>query len=291
MSQSTLLLYGLLELVVILLPLAAWWYWRLSKTERRLQEVWKAFDRFLKEHRRATLKDKAAANVSGGCLDILERLADEPPPGNLESWQVLWQELLHPPSVAAPLAVEPALAAEDPQTLKELQAVEDLLAQQNQQITALTDYKSNLLRVMQGKFSHIQDSNQELLSYVQRQMGDKSEMKGLRDVMVRLEENSGNIRGMLEGLEKEQAQPDPYLETLQRENSHLRAATARNIAQTRDLQEQKLLWQRKSSEVAKKLEQRNQAYNLLYRRYESLRHDYLRLIDTNISIPAEFPLE
>lgn len=298
MGQNTLLFYGLLELVVILLPLASWWHWRLNKTQRRLEDVWKTFGKLLKRHRRAVADgSKIPSDVMNAYLDALERLAEEEPPGTPESWQALWQELLRPPPSAVPApteaVVDPATPPEeDLRAVKELQDVEELLAQQSQQFTALTDYKINLLKLLQGKFSHIQDSNQELLCYVQRQVSDKKgDMHGLLDIVARLEQNNEHLHGMLDGLEKEKSQPDPNLEALYRENYRLRTATTRNIAQARDLQEQKLLWQRKSTELARKLEQRIQAYNVLYRRYDNLRQDYLRMIDKNIAIPAEFPLE
>jgi hypothetical protein len=294
MTSNSLLVYGLLEIVVILLPLAGWWYWRLATLQKRLEKFWKAFDKQARHYRRTLAGGNGKPLVARrACLEALERLAEDPPPGEQEHWQALWEAVMRVPADnAQPLVLEldASQLAQDQQSLRELQDVEALLAQQNQQITQLTDYKTNLLRVLQGKFSHIQDSSQELLTQIKQQMAmeDRRDFSG---IVARLEEHSAHILGMLRGLEKEQSSCDPQLAILYKENLSLRAATSRNIAQMRDMQEQKLLWQSKSSELAKKLEQKRDSYNRLYRRYESLRRDYLHLIDKNIALPIELPAE
>ncbi|WP_054774939.1 hypothetical protein [Methylogaea oryzae] len=276
MSQNPLLFYGLLEVLVIVLPLAGFWFWRLRQLRRQLNRAWETFEEIVEYHRYnlAHCGNDAFVNDASCYLDALEQLAEEEPPGTAESWQALWKELVRP----ATKPEDKTPPAELAQPSQELQDVEAVLDQQSRQIAELTAYKNHLVQLLRGKFEHIQHSNQELLSSVRHLMGGESDVRGLLEIIARLEENSENLQAMVGELEKAKMLVEPHLDALTRDNHRLRAETARKHAQIRDLTEEKQLCDAKIAELSKKIEQRTQMYNQIQRRYEDLQRDYLQLL-------------
>ncbi|TAN49771.1 MAG: hypothetical protein EPN21_10650 [Methylococcaceae bacterium] len=276
MSLNPLLFYGLLEVLLVLLVLSGFWYWRWRQLRLRLELAWRAFDAIAEFHRRDLAQSGKNTWIidATGYLDVLENLAAEEPPGSVESWQALWSELARP----AIDAEEKTPSTEAGQPDPELQNMDAMLDQQSRQIADLTTYKNHLIPLLRGKFESMQRFNQELLSNVRHLSGGPSEVRGLQDIIARLEENSEHLQAMLSELEKAKMLAEPPLEALARDNHRLREETARNRAQIRGLKEQQPLCEAKIAELTRKIEQCTQRYNQFQRRYEDLQRDYLQLL-------------
>lgn len=276
MSQNPLYFYGLLEMLLVLLALAGYWYWHLYKIRKRLDTAWQAFEEIVEYQRRnlAHSGNNALVNEASCYLDVLEKLAADEPPGSTENWQALWKALVRP----ATKIEEKAPVGDTGHSGPEWRDMDTMLEQQSEQIANLTSYKTHIESLLRGKFDHIQQSNQELMSSVRHLMGGQTDVRGLLDIIARMEENSENLQAMVGEMEKAKRLAEPQLEALTRDNQRLRAETGRSRTQIRDLTEQKQLCEAKIAELAKKIDQCMQTYNLLQRRYESLQHDYLQLL-------------
>lgn len=165
-----------------------------------------------------------------------------------------------------------------PLPLDNYQSMIALVAEQDQKLQQLQEYKQAILE-LSGKFQRVNIANRKLAEYVKTLAGQDERFQPLVQLLEKFQHSGAEMDTAVAELEHHRHQTEPKMTTLVAANQQLAQALTMYRKQIDRVLDERLALQERAQELEAKLEIRNKSYSRLHSKFEALRREYITLYE------------
>ena len=230
----------------------------------------KLFDRIQQEHAKALMR---------------QQLVEEIPALQQESGYpvtVMHQEQFDLEDTVA----SPAIEKLTPLPNENYQAMIALVAEQDQKLQHLQEYKQAVLE-LSGKFQRVNVANRKLTEYVRSFAAQDERLHPLLQLLDKFQHSGEEMDMAVAEVERQRHQTEPKMTSLMAANQQLAQALSLYRKQIDRVLDERLALQERAQELEAKLEIRNKSYSRLHSKFEALRREYIMLYERHSGTMAQ----
>lgn len=155
--------------------------------------------------------------------------------------------------------------------------MEKLVADQNDQLRELARYKSAVVDLSE-RLGKVNLANHKLLEYLRSTSSDER-YRFLQQMLDKLEHGGQELDSVMSDLEKEKLHLEPRITAITEQNEQLQAALRQQRKQLEKALQEKADLKIFSDEQEKRIAMRNKSYDRLHKKFDALRREYLTLYE------------
>lgn len=235
-----------------------------------IEQSVKLFDRIQREHAEALVRQRVVDATPG-----LQSEAEDP---------VVLMQQEH--SDLDDTTAAPRVESLTPLPPENYQAMIALVAEQDEKLQQLQDYKQAVLELT-NKFQRVNIANRKLADYVKTLATQDERLHPLLHLLDKFQSSGAEMDHAVAEVERHRHQAEPRMTTLMAANQQLAQALSLYRKQIDRVLDERLGLQERAQELEAKLEIRNKSYGRLHSKFEALRREYITLYERHAGRVAQ----